>query len=241
MNVDILAFGAHPDDVELSAGGTIAKLVEQGLDVGIVDLTRGQMGSRGTPELRKEEAQRSSEILGLKARENLGFDDTQLVNDRRHQLPIIEQVRKYRPHICLIGAPYDRHPDHGNATGLVLDALFYAGLPKIRTNQEHWRPSHIIHYMQDRPFEPDFVFDISATFETKKEAILAFSSQFNVDDPGEEPETYISSVNFFKQVEARARYFGHLAGFEFGEPFKYYQKPVPLSSLNTFLETNPKR
>lgn len=247
QRLDVLAFAAHPDDTELCCGGTLAQLTKQGKNVGVVDLTEGEMGTRGTPEKRKEESQRASEIIGLAVRENLGLPDTQLANSREHQKKLIRKIRKYQPHICLVGAPVDRHPDHGYATRLALDAIFYSGLAKIETvdedgnPQKRWRPSHILHYMQDRPFEPDLVFDITDTFETKKQAILAFETQFNVEDPGEEPETYISGTDFFKGIEARARHYGHLIGVTYGEPFKYYNGPIPFNSMEAFFETEPER
>jgi bacillithiol biosynthesis deacetylase BshB1 len=247
MLSDILAFGAHPDDTELSCSGTLAALVQQGKRVAVVDLTRGEMGTRGTPELRLKEAQQAAEILGLSARDNLSLPDTQLKNTRENQLPIIERVRFYRPHICLINAPSDRHPDHGDAARLLIDALFYSGLSRIETKgpdgkpQEPHRPAHILHYMQDRPFEPDFVFDISQTIDLKEKAIKAFASQFHVKDPGAEPETYISGMGFFEALRARAKHFGHLSGFGYGEPFKYAQSPVPLKSMEIFFESKPKR
>lgn len=247
MKLDVLAFAAHPDDTELCCGGTLAALVNQGKKVGVVDLTKGEMGTRGTPEDRMKESQNAAEIIGLSIRENLGLPDARLENTEVYREQIIQQVRAYRPHICLVGAPSDRHPDHGHATEIVLDALFFSGLAKIETSddkgnhQQRWRPSHILHYMQDRPFEPDLVFDISETFETKKEAILAFETQFNVEDPDDEPETYISTQKFFKGIEARARHYGHLIGTEFGEPFKYYNGPVPMASFETLFETEPVR
>lgn len=239
MKIDVLVFAAHPDDAELNLGGTICALVNQGKKVGVVDLTRGEMGTRGTTESRKAEAQKASEIMGIEYRVNLNLGDSFVENTRANQEKIIFEIRKTKPTICITGAPHDRHPDHGKSTQLVLDALFYSGLKKIETsNLDPWRPSHIFHYMQDRPFEPDFVFDISSTWEQKKQAMLAFATQFNVSDAGKEPETYISTPSYFKQLEARARYFGHLAGFEFGEPLKYYNGPSPLTSLNEFLDLN---
>lgn len=245
--LDVLAIAAHPDDTELCCGGTLAALVEQGKKVGVIDITRGEMGSRGTPEQRLDESERAAEIIGLTIRENLGLPDTQLENTPQYRKKIISKIRRYRPHICLVGAPSDRHPDHGNATRLALDAIFYSGLIKIESHdregnkQEPWRPSHILHYMQDRPFKPDMVFDISETFETKKKAIQAFETQFDVEDTGDEPETYISSKRFFKGIEARARHYGHLIGATYGEPFKYQNGPVPLGSFSAFFETSPKR
>ena len=242
LKMDCLAFAAHPDDVELNCGGTLACLVDQGLKVGIIDLTLAQMGSRGTSETRLQEAKKAADVLGIQLRENLGFMDTEILNDREHQLKIIECIRKYRPDICLIGASHDRHPDHGHATRLLIDALFYSGLKKLNdaANQPPWRPAHILHYMQDRPFEADFVFDISGTIEKKLDALKAFSTQFNV--PEEEGEqTYISSEGYFEQIKARARFYGHLSGFDYGEPFKYHNGPVPLKSFSTFTQTQPNR
>lgn len=247
QKLDILAFAAHPDDTELCCGGTLAKLVKQGKKVGVVDLTKGEMGSRGTPEQRMEESANAAEIIGLAVRENLGLPDTKLSNNRDNQKKLIRKIRRYRPHVCLVGAPADRHPDHGYGTRLALDALYYSGLTKIETvdddgkPQKKWRPSHILHYMQDRPFQPDLVFDITDTFEAKKEAILAFETQFNVTDPGDEPETYISSQEFFENIEARARHYGHLIGAKYGEPFKYHNGPLPLASFEAFFETDPDR
>ncbi len=247
MKTDILAFGAHPDDTELGCSGTLAALVQQGQKVVVADLTRGEMGSRGTPENRLEEAQTAAEILGLNDRVNIGLPDTELQNVRELQLPIIECVRTYRPHICILPAPTDRHPDHGHAAALLIDAIFYSGLIKIETrdkagkNQKPHRPSHVLHYMQDQPFEPDFVFDITDTLEIKEKAIKAFKSQFNVADPGDEPETYISDPSFFEALRARAKHFGHLGGFGYGEGFLYANKPFPLTSLDFLMDTSPKR
>ncbi|MBO6792387.1 MAG: bacillithiol biosynthesis deacetylase BshB1 [Balneolaceae bacterium] len=234
MKLDVLVFAAHPDDAELNAGGTIASLVTEGKKVGIIDLTKGEMGTRGTVETRQIEVDNASKVLGIHYRSNLDLGDSILENNRENQTKIIEELRKLRPDLCLLGAPTDRHPDHGKATRLCMDALFYAGLAKFESSidTQPWRPTTIVHYMQDRPFEPDFIVDISDHWETKKEAILAFSSQFNVSDPKLEPETYISNQAYFKQIEARARYFGHLAGFEFGEPFQKTNGPVGLQSLS---------
>ena len=247
MKLDVLVFASHPDDAELNCGGTIASLTSQGKKVGIVDLTKGEMGTRGTEETRAGEVKKASDILSISFRENLDLGDSLIPNTRENQLKIVEVVRLTTPHICIVGAPFDRHPDHAKGTNLCIDALFYSGLKKIKTkdsdgnNQEPFRPSHILQYMQDRPFEPDFVFDISDHWETKKASMLAFNTQFNVSDPGSEPETYISSENYFKQLEARARYFGHLSGFEFGEPFKYHLNPAPLKSMDVFFENNTNR
>lgn len=247
MQLDILALSAHPDDTELCCGGTLAALAGEGKKVGVIDFSRGEMGTRGTLQKRLNEASNAAKIIGLEVRENLGLPDTQLESNREYQKKIIQKIRAYRPHICLVGAPSDRHPDHGNATRLALDAIFYSGLAKIETSdknenpQERWRPSHVLHFMQDQPFKPDIVFDITDTFKTKKEAILAFETQFNVKDTGDEPETYISNKDFFEGVEARARHFGHLIGAKYGEPFKYYHGPLPMKSFGAFFETSPFR
>jgi N-acetylglucosamine malate deacetylase 1 len=247
MKADILAFGAHPDDTELSCSGTLAALVKQGKSVVVADLTRGEMGSRGTPETRLKEAKNAAEILGLADRVNLGLPDTELRNSRELQLPIIECVRRFQPHICILPAPADRHPDHGDAAALLTDAVFYSGLIKIETKgtdgnrQKPHRPAHVLHYMQDRPFAPDFIYDISSTIDIKEKAIKAFATQFNVAEPGDEPETYISDPAFFDALRARAKHFGHLGGFEYGEGFLYAQKPFPVTSLNFLMTTSPRR
>lgn len=247
MNIDVLAFGAHPDDTELSCSGTLASLIQSGKRVAVIDLTRGEMGSRGTPEIRKKEAEKAAKIIGLHTRENLGLPDTELANNREHQKAIIEKVRQYKPHICLIPTPKDRHPDHENASTLLIDAIFYSGLIKIETKgpdgkkQDPYRPSHVLHFMQHDHFDPDFVFDISDTIGIKEKAILAFSSQFNVSDPGDEPETYISDPDFLKSLRSKAEYFGHMAGYKYGEGFLYAQKPIPLNNFNFLLDTSPKR
>jgi N-acetylglucosamine malate deacetylase 1 len=247
VKLDVLALAAHPDDTELSCSGTLASLVNQGLVVGVVDLTQGEMGSRGTPELRLMEANAASDIIGLHVRDNLGLPDCNLENTETHRTSIIQIIRMYRPDIVFINAPDDRHPDHGNAARLCIDALFYSGLVKIETFhpdgslQEPWRPYHILHYMQDRSFEPDIVFDISDTIDIKNSAILAFGSQFNVTNPGGEPETYISSSAFFENLRARARHLGHQIGVTYGEGFKYYGGPIGIKNLDVFTNHKPKR
>ena len=247
MNMDVLAFGAHPDDTELSCAGTLAALVKQGKKVVVIDLTRGEMGTRGTPEIRLKEAKKAADILGLHSRDNLGLPDTELTNTRELQLPIIERIRHYKPHICILTAPVDRHPDHGHASTLLVDAVFYSGLRKIETRgmdgklQEPHRPHHVLHYMQDQPFDPDFIFDITETIDLKEKAIKAFATQFNVSDPGDEPETYISDPGFFESLRARAKQLGHLGGFEYGEGFLYHKKPFPLTDFEFLLNTSPKR
>lgn len=225
MKLDILAFGAHPDDVELGAGATIAKAIASGKKVGIVDLTRGELGTRGSAEIRDREASAAGKTLGVSARENLGFADGFFVNDREHQLQIIKMVRKYRPEIVLCNAIDDRHIDHGKGSKLVSDACFLSGLIKIETqlegeeaNQAQWRPKVVYHYIQWKNIEPDFVVDVSEFIEKKTEAILAYSSQFH-DPTSKEPETPISSKNFIESVNYRAKDLGRLVGVEYAEGF----------------------
>jgi len=223
MKLDILAFAAHPDDAELGCGGTIAKHIAAGYKVGIVDLTRGQLGTRGNPELRDQEAIKSADILGLDVRDNLGFEDGYFRNDEDHRLEVIKVLREYQPDIVLANAVKDRHPDHGRAAQLIADACFYAGLEKIESSiegveQKHWRPSALYHYNQDYYLEPDLVVDVSDYMEIKMEAIMAFSSQFYNPD-SDEPVTAISTPEFLEMVKGRARDFGRPIGAEFAEGF----------------------
>lgn len=223
MKLDILAFGAHPDDVELGCGATVAKEVSLGKKVGIIDLTRGELGTRGSAELRDKEAELAAKILGVKVRENLRFRDGFFVNDENHQIEIIKRLRKYRPEVVLCNAVRDRHIDHGKGSNLVSDACFLSGLRKVETeyegsSQEAWRPRFVYHYIQWENLEPDFVVDVSGFVEKKVEAVLAYSSQF-YDPQSKEPESPISSENFLDSVEYRARDLGRLIGRECGEGF----------------------
>ena len=225
MKLDILVFGAHPDDAELGAGGTIAKEVSRGKKVGIVDLTRGELGTRGTAEIRDQEAAKAANILNIAVRENMEFADGFFINDKAHQLEIIKMVRKYRPEIVLCNAVDDRHIDHGKGSKLVSDACFLSGLTKIDTKmegedewQEAWRPKVVYHYIQWKNLTPDFAVDVSGFIEKKTEAILAYSSQF-FDPNSDEPETPISSKNFIDSVNYRARDLGRLIGVEYAEGF----------------------
>lgn len=244
QNLDVLAFAAHPDDVELSAGGTMCLLAKQGYKTGIVDFTRGELGSRGTPEGRLKEAQEAAKILGLSVRENLGLPDGNIQNTKANQNKVLRMVRRYRPHIVLISAPECRHPDHGAAAQLAADALFYSGLRKVETTeddgtpQKPWRPHHVLHYEQSIPFEPTFVVDVSEVWEQRTRAMLAFKSQFHNPDyePKEdEPETFVSNEGFFKWLEARARSHGYRIGATYGEPFLYRHGPVGVSDLVAML------
>lgn len=225
MKLDILAIGAHPDDVELGCGATIAKEVANGKKVGIIDLTRGELGTRGTAETRDEESANAAKILNVEVRDNMEFADGFLANDKQHQLEIIKMIRKYRPEVVLCNAIDDRHIDHGKGSQLVSDACFLSGLLKIDTKiededgwQEPWRPKHVYHYIQWKNIEPDFVVDVSGYIDAKMEAVLAYKTQF-YDAKSKEPETPISSKNFTDSVEYRARDLGRLIGVAHGEGF----------------------
>lgn len=235
MKLDILAFGAHPDDVELGAAGTIAKEVSLGKKVGIIDLTRGELGSRGSAEIRDEEARKGAEILGVAIRKNLRFRDGFFVNDETHQMEIIKMIRKYRPEIVLCNAIEDRHIDHAKGSNLVSDACFLSGLLKIETSidgqkQEHWRPKQVYHYIQWKNIEPDFVVDISGFMDKKREAVMAYSSQF-YDPKSNEPVTPIASKNFLDSINYRAQDLGRLVGVDFAEGFTA-ERYLAINSLN---------
>ena len=239
MKLDILAIAAHPDDVELSAGGTLAKHARMGYQTGIVDLTKGELGTRGTPEIRAKESAASAEILGLSMRDQLDLGDGFFENSKQEQLAIIRVLRKYQPDMVLCNAPEDRHPDHGKGGGLARDAAFLSGLQKICTYDEHgqeqeaWRPKKVLHYIQDRWLKPDVVVDISDDFDTKMKAIRAFKSQF-FDPNSKEPETYISKPVFLDYLEARALEMGHGIAVRYGEGF-LLSTPVPVADLTAML------
>lgn len=218
MKLDILAIGAHPDDVELGCGATVAKMVAEGKKVGILDLTKGELGTRGTAETRKQEAAEAAQILGVEFRENLGFRDGFFVNDEAHQMEIIKILRKYRPEIVLANAMKDRHIDHGKGADLVEKACFLSGLRKIETGQQAWRPKHVFHFIQWYPLQPDFVLDVTGFIEKKNEAVAAYKTQF-FDPESDEPETPISSKLFQQSIENRARDLGMLIGTQAGEGF----------------------
>ena len=223
MKLDILAFGAHPDDVELGCGGTIAKEVALGKIVGIVDLTRGELGTRGTAATRDMESAKAAEILGVKVRENLNMRDGFFVNDEEHQLAVIRIIRKYQPEIILCNAVDDRHIDHGKGSKLVSDACFLSGLVKIETDydgkkQDAWRPKSVYHFIQWKNLQPDFVVDISGFNEKRIAAILAYSSQF-YDPNSKEPETPIATKNFLESLNYRPQDFGRLIGKDYAEGF----------------------
>lgn len=223
MKLDIMVVAAHPDDAELTCAGTIMAHIAQGKKAGIIDLTRGEMGTRGTSEIREQESAAASKIMELSARKNLGFEDAFFTNDKKHQMELVRMIRKYQPEILIGNAVSDRHPDHGKAASLVTVASFIAGLTKAETviegrKQQTWRPKAVYHYIQSNYLKPDVIVDISDFWERKVEAIKAFNSQF-YNPESKEPETFVSSPEFMKMIEARAKEYGHSIGVEYGEGF----------------------
>lgn len=223
IKLDILAFGAHPDDVELSCSGTLLKHIKLGSRVGVIDLTQGELATRGSAELRLKEAATAATILGVSIRENLLMADGFFKNDKEHQIQIIQKIRQYRPQIVLCNAVSDRHPDHGRASQLVSEACFYSGLIKVETFhngvlQEPWRPKSVYHYIQDRYIKPDFVIDVTPFVENKMEAIKAFSSQF-YDANSKEPESPISSKHFLDFIKSKMVVLGRDINVEYAEGF----------------------
>lgn len=236
MKLDILAFGSHPDDVELGCGATLAKEIVNGKTVGIIDLTRGELGTRGTAETREKESAEASKILGVTTRINMDFADGFFVNDKTHQLELIKMIRKFKPDVVLCNAIDDRHIDHGKGSKLVSDACFLSGLLKIDTQYEDedgwqgpWRPKHVYHYIQWKHLDPDFVVDVSGFIDKKMEAVLAYKTQF-FDSKSKEPETPISSKNFTNSIIYRARDLGRLIGVEHAEGFTV-ERYVAVDSL----------
>jgi bacillithiol biosynthesis deacetylase BshB1 len=224
MTVDAIFFDAHPDDIELSCGGTIVSFVKRGLRVGIVDLTSGEMGTRGTPTTRKREAAASARILGAAFREQLDFGDGGLRTGRGEELQIIDVVRRHRPSIVFAPWPDERHPDHVRTGRIVAEASFYAGLRALETALPAHRPQTTIYYLQNYMVPPSFVVDVTATWKTKMRAVAAFKSQFH-NPKSKEPETFISRKSFIDMIEARGRHFGTLIGVEYGEAFVTKQPP----------------
>ena len=230
MKLDILAIGAHPDDVEMSCGATIAKEIAAGKKVGILDLTRGELGTRGSAELRKEEAKEAARILGVSVRENLGLADGFFENNKEAQLAIVRLIRHFKPEIVLCNAVEDRHIDHGKGSKLASDACFLSGLRKIQTEhdgqiQDAWRPGRVYHYIQWKELEPDFVVDVTGYMDQKLEAVFAYKSQF-YDENSEEPETPISSKNATDSLRYRNRNLGRLIGTEYAEGFTAERYPA---------------
>ena len=246
MKLDILAFGAHPDDVELSCTGVLLVEKNNGKKTGIIDLTAGELGTRGSGEIRKKEAADAAKILGVEIRENLGMADGFLQNDETHQRKIITVLRTYQPDIILCNAPEDRHPDHGRSSKLVADAAFLSGLQKIQTEhkgiaQEAWRPKYVFRYIQDRFLQPDFVVDITDVFEKKIEAIKAYKTQFYAPPAGNlnttEPETYISTPEFLDSVVYRHKWFGKMIGVKYAEGF-ISEKMIGFKNFDAIIKEN---
>lgn len=224
MPVDVLAIAAHPDDVEMTCAGTLVMLRAAGRRFGIVDLTRGEMGTRGTDAIRRSEAERAAEILGAEFREALDFGDGGLSGSREQELALMDVIRREKPRIVFTSFPEDRHPDHARAGRVATDAAFYAGLRKIETNHPAHRPQQTIYFSTGYLHEPDFVVDVTAAMETRRAAVRAFTSQFHREE-SHEPQTVISQRNFLEMLDGRARHFGFLIGVEFGEGFLSKRPP----------------
>ncbi|TCZ73986.1 bacillithiol biosynthesis deacetylase BshB1 [Flaviaesturariibacter aridisoli] len=239
LKLDILAIGAHPDDVELGCSGVLIAAARSGKKTGVLDLTEGELGTRGTVETRYQEAADAARIMGLSARENLQLRDGFFVNDEASQRRLITVLRRYRPDIVIGNIMEDRHPDHGRAGQLIYDACFLSGLRQVKTQetdgseQEHWRPRYVLQYLQDRFYEPDFVVDVTEVWEQRMESILAYKTQFHDPNAGG-PQTYISSPQFLEAVTARARLLGKRIGVPFAEGF-LSKKTVGLRSLDSLV------
>jgi bacillithiol biosynthesis deacetylase BshB1 len=241
MKLYVLAFGVHPDDVELSCSGTLINEVKKGNAAGVIDLTQGELGTRGTIETRKKEAADAAAIMGLSVRENLCMRDGFFKNDEEHQLQVIRAIRKYQPEVILANVLDDRHPDHGRAGHLLREACFLSGLSKIETvdeegkPQQRWRPKQVLHYIQDRFYEPDLIVDISDVFEQRMEAIKAYSTQFHVSQESSQgTQTYISTPDFLESLIARARLMGKRIGVKYGEGF-ISQKSIGVRGLGNLV------
>lgn len=247
MKLDILAFGAHPDDIELSCSGTLIVEKHNGKKVGIIDVTQGEMGTRGNAEARAQEAANAAAIIGVDIRENLFMADGFFKNDKEHQLKIITVLRKYQPEIVLCNAPEDRHPDHGRSADLITDAAFLSGLRKIVTHcnegkngniqQKEWRPKYVFNYIQDRFLQPDFVIDITEGFEKKLEAIKAYKTQFFNAELTDEPQTYLSTPEFLDSIIYRAKMFGKMIGVKYAEGY-ISKKMIGLKSFDALIKEN---
>lgn len=242
MKLDILAFGAHPDDVELCASGVLLLEKKRGKKTGIVDLTCGELGTRGTAETRATEAASSSKIMELDIRENLQMADGFFENDTNHKMKVVKAIRKYRPEIVLCNAPEDRHPDHGRGAKLISDSCFLSGLIKIKTTDEEndqapWRPKYVLHYIQDRYLKPDFVVDVSEVFDQALESIKAYSTQFFSTGSPKGPETYISTPDFLESIIYRHKMYGKMIGVKYAEGF-ITQKTVGLHNLDALILEN---
>ncbi len=241
MKLDLLAIAVHPDDVELGCSGTLIMEKQKGKKTGVLDLTRGELGTRGTPELRLQEAARAAEAMGLDVRENAGMADGFFRNDEEHQRKLIRFIRKYQPEIVIANALDDRHPDHGRAGHLIKDACFLSGLRKVETlddhgqPQPHWRPKYVFHLIQDRYFTPNFVYDVSSVMQQKIESIRAYSSQFHSNAYGEqEPQTYISTPEFLDSIIGRHAMFGKMIGVAFAEGYTV-EKMIGIDSFDSLI------
>lgn len=242
MKLDILAIAVHPDDVELGCAGVLMMEQLQGKKVGVVDLTRGELGTRGSVETRAKEAAAAAAIMKLDVRENVGMADGFFRNDEAHQRLLIQYIRKYKPEIILANALDDRHPDHGRAGHLIKDACFLSGLRRIETTdengnaQQHWRPKYVFHYIQDRYYEPDFVYDITVVFDRKLDSIRAYSSQFHSTEyNSDEPQTYISTPEFLNSIIGRHAMFGKMIGVAYAEGFRT-EKMIGIDSFESFIQ-----
>lgn len=242
MKLDILAIGVHPDDVELGCSGTLINEIKLGKKAGIIDLTQGELGTRGTIETRYNEAANAAMIMGVQVRENLKMRDGFFKNDETHQLQVIQAIRKYQPDIVIGNVLHDRHPDHGRAGSMIAECCFLAGLAKIETKdengnaQQRWRPSYVLHYIQDWYHEPDLLIDISGVFEQRMKAVQAYTTQFHNTNPNNgEPQTYISTPDFLESVIARARMFGKRIGVKYAEGF-ISEKKIGIKSLTALIQ-----
>ncbi len=242
MKLDILAIGVHPDDVELGCSGTLINEIKRGKKAGILDLTQGELGTRGTIETRYEEAAKAAMIIGVQVRENLKMRDGFFRNDEQHQLQLISAIRKYQPDIVIANVLHDRHPDHGRAGKMIADCCFLSGLVKIETRDEkgnlqpRWRPSYVLHYLQDWYHEPDLLVDISDVFEQRMESVKAYSTQFHTsEEGGEGPQTYISTPDFLESIIARARMLGKRIGVKYAEGFTS-EKKIGIRNLDALVQ-----
>jgi bacillithiol biosynthesis deacetylase BshB1 len=231
--VDIIFFGAHPDDIELSAGGTVAKCVADGLRVGLIDLTRGEMGTRGTPTTRRREAANAASALGATFREHLDFGDGNLRTGREEELELIERIRRWRPSLVVTPWPDDRHPDHTRTGQLITDIAFYSGLKSLQTKLPAHRPQTVLYYLQNYMVTPSIVVDVTRAWKTKMRAIAKYKSQF-YDPASKEPKTFISDPKFLEMIEARGKHFGALIGAAYGEAFVTKQPPKVSDLLDAY-------
>lgn len=241
MKLDILAIGVHPDDVELGCSGTLINEIKRGKKIGIIDLTQGELSTRGTVETRYQEAASAAMIMGVQVRENLKMRDGFFRNDEEHQLKLIQAIRKYQPDIVIGNVLHDRHPDHGRAGNMIAECCFLSGLSKIETRdengniQQRWRPAYVLHYIQDWYHEPDLLIDISDVFDQRMKAIKAFSTQFHTgQESSDGPQTYISTPDFLESIKARARMLGKKIGVKYAEGF-ITEKKIGIRSLDALI------